>query len=66
VRELSWILTQVQLLGMSEGDTRRLQSGLADEFAIAAALPGFTGASALAAVEASPIGLPPAQAALRR
>jgi filamentous hemagglutinin family protein len=58
VRELSWLFTQIQLLGMSEGDTRRLQSGLADEFAAAAALSGFTGASALAAVEASPIGLP--------
>ena len=57
VRELAWLFTQIELLGLADADTRRLQRTLAEEFATAANLQGLSADAVAAAVDASPIGL---------
>jgi hypothetical protein len=57
VRELAWLLTQIELLGLADADTRRLRQTLAQEFAAAANLQGLSAEAITAAVDASPIGL---------
>ena len=57
VRELAWLFTQIELLGLADADTRRLHKTLAEEFAAAANLQGLSVEAIHAAVDASPIGL---------
>jgi hypothetical protein len=58
VNELAWLFVEVDLLGLADPDTRRLQATLAQDFAEAAALPGFTPEEVVAAVAQSPAQLP--------
>jgi filamentous hemagglutinin family protein len=58
VRELAWVFAQIELLGLAGDDTSRLQQTLAQEFADAAGLQGLGADEVVAAVDASPIGLP--------
>ncbi|MGH0030543.1 MAG: filamentous hemagglutinin N-terminal domain-containing protein [Myxococcota bacterium] len=58
VRELAWLSTQIDLLGLADADTRRLQRTLAQEFADAAGLQGLDADTVTAAVDASPVGGP--------
>ena len=55
--ELAWLFAQLELLGLPEADTLRIQRTLAEEFAAAAAMPGLSAEVLVAAVEASPVGL---------
>jgi filamentous hemagglutinin family protein len=58
VRELAWLFAEIDMLGLADADTRRLQQTLAREFADAAGLQGFDADAVAAAVDASPVGLP--------
>lgn len=58
LRELSWLFTQIELLGMSDADTQRLKRGIAEEFANATGLAELTDETIEAAIAATPIGIP--------
>jgi hypothetical protein len=58
LNELARLFAEIEMLGMSETDTRSVQRALAEEFAEAAGEPGFDADAVLDAVRASAIGLP--------
>jgi hypothetical protein len=58
VNALAWLFVEIDLLGLADADTRRLHATLAQDFAEAAALPGFTPEEVVAAVAQSPAQLP--------
>jgi hypothetical protein len=58
LHELAWLLAEIELLGLDDADTRRLQDAVTRDFAEAAALPGLTPSEVRAAVSASPVQLP--------
>jgi filamentous hemagglutinin family protein len=58
LNELARLFAEIEMLGMSEADTRSVQRALAEEFAGAAGQPGLDADAVLDAVRASAIGLP--------
>jgi hypothetical protein len=62
VRELAWLFAELELLGLTGDDTLRIQQTMAQEFADAAGMPGLGAVQVTAAVDASPVGLPEAEA----
>ena len=61
MRQLATILTEVDMLGLAPEAEAQVRNELAREFAAEADVPGFDADAVLAAVAATPIGLPPAR-----
>ena len=61
IHNFAELLVGVELLGLSPEQSERARHQLADELAAEAELPGFDGDAVLAAVAATPIGMPPEQ-----
>jgi hypothetical protein len=57
-RRLATLLVEVDLLGLAPDDETRVRHELAAQLAAEADLPGFDTDAVLAAVAATPIGLP--------
>ncbi len=59
IRELAVLLVEIDLLGLAPEVEAQVRHALASELAYEADLPGFDAQAVLAAVAATPIGLPP-------